>query len=184
LLFRFTTQTKRSLLESNKPGIFHRHMLMEECVRRSPGAIRVNNVSIYTSKIARCPTPPTLLNLQGISLFSNKLGSVGGVGGATGWAGRFGGVPGSAACRSYEWRSVGTAKMTSAGLPVSRIFGLWIFGILGPKGQRPWNLIFGAKVLRSIMLWSFGIDPARCSSCERGGYEQPRFSSNSREPLG
>jgi hypothetical protein len=30
------------------------------------------------------PTPPTHLNLQGISLFSNKLGSVGGVGGATG----------------------------------------------------------------------------------------------------
>jgi hypothetical protein len=62
-------------------------MLMEECVRRSPGAIRVNSVSIYTSKIARRrpipPTPPTHLNLQGISLFSNKLGSVGGVGGAT-----------------------------------------------------------------------------------------------------
>jgi hypothetical protein len=33
------------------------------------------------------PTPTTHLNLQGISLFSNKLGSVGGVGGATGWAG-------------------------------------------------------------------------------------------------
>jgi hypothetical protein len=28
------------------------------------------------------PTPPTHLNLQGISLFSKKLGSVGGVGGA------------------------------------------------------------------------------------------------------
>jgi hypothetical protein len=27
------------------------------------------------------PTPPTLLNLQGISLFSKKFGSVGGAGG-------------------------------------------------------------------------------------------------------
>ena len=53
LLFRFTIQTKRSLLESDKPGIFYRHRLMEESVRRSPGAMRVNNVSIYTTKIAR-----------------------------------------------------------------------------------------------------------------------------------
>jgi hypothetical protein len=29
------------------------------------------------------PTPPTLLNVQGISLFSKKLGSLGGVGGVT-----------------------------------------------------------------------------------------------------
>jgi hypothetical protein len=44
------------------------------------------------------PIPPTHLNLQEISLFSKKLGSVGGVGGATEWETDVGGVPGPAAC--------------------------------------------------------------------------------------
>jgi len=46
-----------------------------------------SNASIRGRSIARRvtipPTPPTLLNLQGISVVSKKLGSVGGVGGAT-----------------------------------------------------------------------------------------------------
>jgi hypothetical protein len=49
------------------------------------------------------------------------------------------------------------------GLPVSQTFGPWTFDTLGLTGQGSWNLrIFGTNAFRSMILWSFGIDPAQC----------------------
>jgi hypothetical protein len=105
------------------------------------------------------PTPPTHLNLQEISLFSRKLGSVGGLVGRWGAGAR--GVPGLLRVNPKgegRWR---TAKMTDesdpSGLPPLGPSACEFFDTLGLRGQRPWNLrIFGAKAFRPIILRSLG----------------------------
>jgi hypothetical protein len=93
------------------------------------GTVLKSFYSINASPAEFPPTPPTLLSLQGISLFSKKLGS----GGTTGRVGRCWRIPGL--CHAPDLK--GGGQLHSARRPLNLVcVGLAVLWPFGPLARR------------------------------------------------